>query len=368
MEAKLDTRPHKGDVCIVDTTLRDGEQAPGVVFSLSDKLAIARRLDRLGIDELEVGTPAMGPQVREDIRQITALGLRCRLSVWCRARKEDLAAALRCNVDSVHISLPVSSIQLDALDRDEAWALERIERLVPMACRNFERVTVGAQDATRADDAFLHRFAVRTGAAGADRLRLADTVGIGSPSTISKLVNDLRQTVPCLALEFHGHNDLGMATANAITALEAGAHAVSVTVNGLGERAGNSTLEQVAVALHQHAFLKSKIQLAGLLSLCKLVARAANMPIGPTQPVVGDRVFAHESGIHCHAMIKDRRTYAPFAPHTVGHAGHRFILGTHSGTALLSDLLRKAGINVSKRQARTLKPLLLESLIYNVFK
>jgi len=275
---------------------------------------------------------------------------------------EDLSAAARCNVNAVHISLPVSSIQLDALGNDHAWVLDQLRHFLPMACRDFDQVTVGAQDATRADREFLHRFAPISGALGASRIRLADTVGIGTPGTVAKLVGDLKQIVPFLPIEFHGHNDLGMATANAVTALEAGADAVSVTVNGLGERAGNSALEQVAMALEQHVRLRSKIRIDRLLSLCRIVARAAGKPINPAQPVVGEQAFVHESGIHCHALFKDSRTYEPFDPCSIGRRNRRFVLGTHSGAATIRHLLGKAGIKVSPGQARALKPLLLQSV------
>ena len=183
----------------------------------------------------------------------------------------------------------------------------------------FDRVTVGAQDASRADGDFLLRFAAHMNAAGAHRLRIADTVGIGFPGTTAQLIGALTKADPGLALEFHGHNDLGMATANSIAALEAGARAVSGTVNGLGERAGNSALEQLAMALRPHTRFDSRLETNRLLSLCQLVAHAANRPIAPSQPVVGDMVFTHESGIPCHAMRNDKRAYEPFASHQAGH-------------------------------------------------
>ena len=177
---------------IIDTTLRDGEQAPGVSFDRAAKLAIARALDQAGIDELEVGIPAMGPEVREDIRRIAGLGLRCRLSVWCRAREDDLEAAARCNVDGVHFSFPVSTIHLSALGKSSDWVLSRMDSLVQSAKARFDRVTVGAQDATRADKSFLIEFAARAHAAGVHRLRIADTVGIGRPGTVMDLVSSLQ--------------------------------------------------------------------------------------------------------------------------------------------------------------------------------
>lgn len=348
----------KATVHLIDTTLRDGEQAPGVCFERSAKLAIARELDRAGVDELEVGIPAMGAAVREDIRRIGALGLRSRLSVWCRANLADLTAAGRCGVGGVHISLPVSDMLLAAMAKTRAWVLAGMQALVAEAHRNFDHVSVGAQDATRADSTFLHEFAVRARDAGVHRMRLADTVGVGTPSAIRSLVMALREAAPELCLEFHGHNDLGMATANALTALEAGAEAISVTINGLGERAGNTALEQIVMALHPHADLRCHFNPTHIFSLSRLVSRCAGRPVSATQPVVGRQAFTHESGIHCHAMISESRAYEPFAPAQVGRSDRRFVLGSHSGAAGIYHLLNQAGIRISRKQARNLRPLL----------
>jgi homocitrate synthase NifV len=343
---------------MIDTTLRDGEQAPGVSFSRADKLAIARALDEAGLDELEVGIPVMAEAVREDIRRIAALGLRCRLSLWCRAHPEDLDSAARCNVGGVHLSLPVSPIHLGALGKSGAWVLGQLETLVRSAASRFDRITVGAQDATRANRDFLLQVAALVAAAGAHRLRIADTVGIGRPAAVTELIRAIKEAVPGLALEFHGHNDLGMATANGLCALEAGAESVSVTVNGLGERAGNAALEQMVMVLSGHPELTCSVETTALQSLCHLVARASGQGISPAQPVVGDRVFTHESGIHCHGMLKDPRAYEPFDPSQAGHQGRRFVLGTHSGATAIRHLLAEAGIEVSCSQARSLRPLL----------
>lgn len=348
----------KATVRLIDTTLRDGEQAPGVCFERSAKLAIARQLDRAGIDELEVGIPAMGAAVREDIRRISALGCQSRLSVWCRADMADLEAAGRCNVGGVHISLPVSEMLLTAMARSRAWVLAAMQELIAAAHGMFDHVSVGAQDATRADRTFLLEFAVLARDAGVHRMRIADTVGIGTPSTIRSLVMALKEAAPELCLEFHGHNDLGMATANSLTALEAGAEAVSVTVNGLGERTGNTALEQIVMALHPHADLRCSFDTTHIVSLSRLVARCAQRPVSPTQPVVGRQAFTHESGIHCHAMIRESRAYEPFAPDQVGRSDRRFVLGSHSGAAGIYHLLNQAGIQISRKQARNLRPLL----------
>jgi len=230
--------------------------------------------------------------------------------------------------------------------------------LVHGARHDFDCITVGAQDATRADPDFLIQFAVRAKAYGVRRMRIADTVGAARPGSIVELIRAINKAVPGLDLEFHGHNDLGMATANALSALESGARAVSVTVNGLGERAGNTALEQIALALQMHPDLNTAMDTTALLPLCRLVAQAAGQSIAPSQPVVGDGVFTHESGIHCHAMLKDARAYEPFAPQQAGHANRRFVLGSHSGSTAIRHLLRQAGIRITARQAQTLRPLL----------
>jgi homocitrate synthase NifV len=342
-------------VRIIDTTLRDGEQAPGISYGRSDKLEIAGALDQAGVDELEVGIPAMGPKVREDIRRMASLGLNGRLSVWCRAREDDLASAARCNVSGVHISFPVSDVHLSALGKTRNWVLSRMAFLVRKAHGHFDRVTIGAQDATRADEVFLLNFATRAEAVGTHQLRIADTVGIGRPGTVMALVASIKAAVPRLPLEFHGHNDLGMATANTLCALEAGARAVSVTVNGMGERAGNTALEQISMVLRQHPILRCRVDTRRLVPLCRMVAESAGQIIPPAQPVAGSRIFTHESGIHCHAMLRDERAYEPFAPQIVGRGDRRFVLGTHSGTAAIRHLLEKAGIHVSPRQADVFK-------------
>jgi homocitrate synthase NifV len=345
---------------IIDTTLRDGEQAPGISFDRQAKLAIARILDEAGLDELEIGTPAMGAEVQEDIRRICGLGLGSRLSVWCRAHPDDLKAAARCRVNGVHLSLPVSPIQFSALNKDRAWAVSRMRSLVRSAQGDFDRVSVGALDATRAGREYLMEFAAEAHALGVHRLRIADTVGLGCPSTVAELTADVKRAVPHLDIEFHGHNDLGMATANALTALEVGAQAVSVTVNGIGERAGNAALEQVVMAIKGHNRLQCRVDTTRLHALSQLVARNAHRPLPPDQPVVGDDVFTHESGIHCHAMFRETRAYEPFSPGQVGRSGRRFVLGAHSGTTAIRRLLDQVGITISPNQARALRPLLFQ--------
>lgn len=328
-------------VWIVDCTLRDGEQAPGVAFAVRDRLELARLLAEAGVDEIEAGTPAMGSEDQETIRAMAAMGLSCRITCWCRAHVDDIRAAARCNTGAVHVSLPVSTIIYTAMGRDPGWVMDNLIHWVPRLREAFAFVSVGALDATRADPAFLLDYIRCAADLGAHRVRLADTVGIALPMAVDQLVRRAKAAVPGLAIEFHGHNDLGMATANAVTAALAGAEAISATVNGLGERAGNAALEQVVAALHLATSRRCKVNPASLAQLCRRVAALAGRPIPVDRPISGEAVFTHESGIHCKALLADPLSYQPFLPETVGRKGWAIVAGRHSGRAAIARLQSK---------------------------
>ncbi|WDP93278.1 MAG: hypothetical protein HUN04_12775 [Desulfobacter sp.] len=341
---------------MVDTTLRDGEQAPGVVFRPLEKIAIASQLADCGIDEIEAGIPAMGETARREIAALARLNLPPILSSWCRAVKSDIALAAGCNTPGVHISFPTSSILLKTFEKDEIWVLDTLEDLVGYARKYFDQVSVGAQDATRTDALFLHRFATFARELKVHRLRIADTVGMASPAAVMDLVAGLKAGVPGLDVEFHGHNDLGMATANAVSAVDAGAAALSVTVNGLGERAGNAPLEETAMALFGIGARKGNIRLSGLTDLCTMVSRFSNRPIPADKPIVGGRIFSHESGIHCAGLLKDPASYELFSPCQVGSRSRHYVIGSHSGTAALKHVLAQRGIHINTKTAGALLP------------
>ena len=342
-------------VWVVDTTLRDGEQAPGVMFRPLEKLTIANQLADCGVDEIEVGIPAMGEFACREIEAITRQNLPCMLSSWCRAVKKDIELAVGCGTPGVHISFPTSSILLKTFGKSEAWVMETLEHLVLYSQGYFDQVSVGAQDATRTDMNFLLQFAQGSVELGVHRLRIADTVGMSSPAMLMDMVKSILVRLPCIDLEFHGHNDLGMATANAVSAVDAGASAISVTVNGLGERAGNASLEETAMALFGLGTKKGNIRLSGLTRLCQTVARFSGQTIAPDKPIVGSRIFSHESGIHCAGLLKDQHSYELFQPDRVGRAsGREFVLGVHSGTAAVQHTLARRNIHVDQLVARRL--------------
>lgn len=328
----------------MDTTLRDGAQAAGVAFTVEQRVSIARALAEIGIDEIEVGSPAMGEAERNVIRRTAALGLPCRLTAWCRATLADLDAAAACNLSAVHLSVPGSAIQLNALDKSWPWVRQTLSRLIPYARRRFDFVSVGIMDASRTASARIVEWAQLCNALGADRLRLADTVGLWNPRTAAEAVRRVISAVPHRLVGLHAHNDLGMAVANTLAGLEAGGRSADVTVLGLGERAGNAPLEELVVALHKTTPLRCRLSQRGLASLCQHVAACANHPIPPRKPIVGENVFRHESGIHVRGMLRDEQCFEPFAPATVGQAGRRFDLGTHSGRAGLRAALVAQGV------------------------
>ncbi|HEX2934230.1 MAG TPA: pyruvate carboxyltransferase [Bacteroidales bacterium] len=351
------------NIYLIDTTLRDGEQTPGVVFTTNDKVNIANLLDKAGFKEIEIGTPAMGSEEILDIRSIINLGFGFKTLSWCRAKKTDINKARAAGTNGAHISFPVSDIHLLAMGKDRSWVRKTMHELLPYASDHFEYVTIGAQDASRADSSFLREFTSEAIHLKASRIRLADTVGILNPFSTYDLIDGIHKHFPGIEIEFHGHNDLGMATANTLAAFKAGANCASVTVNGIGERAGNAALEEVIMALSHSCSHNLKMNTSVLAQLSELVSQASGIPLAQNKPVTGSKVLTHETGIHTNLLLKDPKTYQVISAASIGKEEESFSYGKHSGSNALYDFMQKKNIPVTDRKCKEINRILKQQSI-----
>ncbi|TJZ59018.1 hypothetical protein FCH28_02405 [Streptomyces piniterrae] len=335
--------PIRNDLVLEDTTLRDGEQTPGVAFSKETKTKILDALLAAGVGSVEIGIPAMGGEELEFIRSCVDRQDEARLVVWHRGVRADVESSLDMGFKAVHIGLPTSKGHLKAsVRKDRSWLLATATDLVKMAKDRGAFVSISAEDIARTEISFLQEYAGVVHEAGADRLRLSDTVGLLGPEAYGERVAAVGSAAP-IDTQCHAHNDFGLATANTLAGLKAGARYFHVTVNAIGERAGMADLAQVVVALKKLYDRDLGIDLTKLKELSLLVSRAARHPVLPWQPVIGDNVFAHESGIHANGMLRDTSTFEPFPPEHVG-GERRYVLGKHSGRALVEWALEQQGI------------------------
>lgn len=350
-ESKLGTVKVKLD----DTTLRDGEQTAGVVFSNEEKVNIAKMLDEIGIDQIEAGIPVMGGDEAEVITEIAHLGLKASVLGWNRANVADIKTSIDCGVDAVAISLATSDIHIETkLMKDRKWVLDTIRESVAYAKSEGVYVSVNAEDASRTDLDFLLEYAAAAKAEGADRLRFCDTIGIMEPFRMYKVINTLIEETG-LEIEMHTHNDFGMAVANAIAGIHGGATWVNVTVGGLGERAGNAAFEEVIMALKYLEGFDLMADTKRFTELVNYVMNAAGRTVPAWKPVVGSNMFAHESGIHADGVIKNPKTYEVFSPDEVG-GERQIVVGKHSGSKTLEMKFAEYGIPLTSAQARDLLP------------
>lgn len=344
----------KRHLTIVDTTLRDGEQTAGVVFSNQEKLMIARLLDDLGVHQIEAGIPVMGGDEQKAIRDIVKMGLKASIMGWNRAVIADIETSLACGCDSVAISISTSDIHIEhKLMTTREEVLARMVKATEFAKKNGMYISVNAEDASRSDMDFLIEFARQAEKAGADRIRYCDTVGILDPFTTFDRITKLVENIG-IDVEMHTHNDFGMATANALAGVKAGASHVGVTVNGLGERAGNAALEEVVMALKHLLDTDLNFNTGRFVEVSEFVARASGRSVPAWKAIVGSNMFAHESGIHADGMLKNPLTYEAFKPEDVG-SERQIVIGKHSGTASIkAKFLKEYGKEISNDEAEEL--------------
>ncbi len=342
--------PKPEAIKIDDTTLRDGEQTAGVVFANREKIRIARLLDEVGVNQIEVGIPAMGGDEKETIKKIAKLNLNTSILAWNRAVIADLKHSLDCGVNAVAISMPASDIHIDhKLKKSRQWVLDSIKTAVDFAKSKGLYVSVNAEDGSRADLEFLIRYAANAKENGADRMRFCDTLGILDPFETFRVIKAVKEAVD-IEIEMHTHNDFGMATANALAGIKAGACWINTTVNGLGERAGNAALEEVVMALKHLSRNDLGFKTKMFRDLSEYVARASARTIPVWKAIVGTNVFAHESGIHADGVLKNPLNYEAFSPDEVG-LERQLVIGKHSGTASIVSKFKEYGIPLEEGDA-----------------
>jgi 2-isopropylmalate synthase len=325
---------------IFDTTLRDGEQAPGFSMTPADKVRMAVQLDRLGVDVIEAGFPVASVGDFEAVRRVAASVRRPVIAALARAKYDDIDCAWdavrHAERPRLHVFLATSDIHLEhKLRIDRGACLEMAASAVAHARRYCPDVEFSAEDATRSDPGFLADVAEAVVGAGASTVNLPDTVGYALPDDVTAMMGAVRARIGDAAvLSAHCHDDLGLAVANSLAAIDAGARQVECTINGIGERAGNAALEEIVMALKVRSArlpYRAAIETERLLETSRLLSEIVSVPVPPNKAIVGENAFAHEAGVHQDGMLKHRLTYEIMEPASVGAAGSRLVIGKHSG-------------------------------------
>jgi 2-isopropylmalate synthase len=336
-------------VRVFDTTLRDGEQTPGVFLSVEEKVEVARRLEAFGVVTIEAGFPVSSPSDRAAVTEVARVVRGCEVAAMARCVPGDVEAAAEALQDAaapvIHVFLSTSDIHLTKkLRMGRAEAIRAIESCVGQARSRVARVQFSAEDATRTERAFLRQCIEVAIRAGASRINVPDTVGWHTPEEYGAMIRDIVAFVAGEAVvSAHCHDDLGMATANTVAAVQNGARQIEVTVNGIGERAGNAAAEEVAVVLARREIARTGIRLEQVTELSRHVAVVTGVPVQPNRAIVGANAFAHSSGIHQDGVLKAAETYETVPPNMVGAAGHRFVLTARSGRKAVAHVARTMG-------------------------
>src|SRR6476619_3932048 len=338
-------------VRIFDTTLRDGEQTPGVSITPEQKLNIAIKLSELGVDTIEAGFPVVSDGEKEGIKNIVKQKLDTEVCALARTVQSDIDSAIDCGVDYVHTFIATSDIHMQfKLKMSRQQVLEKALWAVEYAKSDGLKVEFSAEDATRSDRKFLIDVFTGVVEAGADRIDIPDTVGYATPEYITSLVEEIRSKMNT-PISVHCHNDFGLAVANSIAVIRAGGSCAHVTINGLGERAGNASLEEFVMALQCLYSRKYNIKVNLLYEISKFVSNSMGVIVQPNKAIIGENAFGHESGIHTHGIINNPLTYEPISPELVGRK--RWLqAGKHAGTHGIKAILEEFAIYTTEEQLR----------------
>lgn len=338
-------------VWIFDTTLRDGEQMPGVTYTINDKILIADQLDQLRVPKIEAGFPITSKGEAEAVKKIAALGLDATIIALARPLKSDIDKALACDVPYIHIFISTSDLHIENMMKTTREEVKRqtIEG-IEYAKDHGVRVEFSPQDATRTEMSYLKEICLAATEAGAEMLNIPDTVGVMTPRITYEFFKELKSTVDT-PLSAHAHNDLGQATATSLAAVEAGCEQIHVCVNGLGERAGNAALEDVSVSLLAQYGIDTGLNFSKIAETSSLIERLSGIYMPPSTPIVGDNAFSHEAGIHVHGVLGHRGNYEPISAEFVGKKS-RLVAGKHAGRHGIFKMLTGLGLEPSEDQLR----------------
>lgn len=342
-----------GRVYMWDETLRDGEQTPGVFFTLNEKIQIAKLLDEMGIFMIDLGFPSVSEEEKKTVKIIANENLNAKTGVTVRANIEDINDALYCDVNRVFIFISTSPLHMKhKLNMDKEGVMKKAIESVEYAKSHGLIVDFISEDTMRSDLNFVSDVFNKVTDCGAEVLMITDTVGVAEPGGIENVVQTIKNNIKNKTkLGIHCHNDFGLATVNTLTAVKMGIIYPTTTVNGIGERAGNAAFEEVVMGLEKIYGIDTRIKAGKLNELSDLVRKCSGVYVSPHKPIVGLNAFRHESGIHVHGLLKNPLTYEPLQPEMVGRE-REFVLGKHSGTCLIRDLLEKEGISATDEQIK----------------
>ena len=341
-------------IIINDTTLRDGEQTAGIVFSASEKILIAKMLDETGADEIEAGIAVMGGHEKKAIKEINELGLKAKIVGWNRAKMEDIYSSLDIGLKVIHISIPVSQIHMEyKLKKDFQYIKTSLIDILKILNKEGVQYSVGGEDSSRAEENTIIEIVKIAKEEGAYKYRYSDTVGMLNPLKTFENIKKLTSLFKDIIIEIHTHNDFGMASANSVSALKAGAGSLSGSISGIGERAGNCALEEVIAYFNFIENKKIKFDLIKAKNLAKLIAKITKRPMPVSKPIFGKKIFYHEAGIHTDGILKNPINYEAYPPEYAG-AERKLLIGKHSGSAAIKYKLNKMGLQINNEDVKNI--------------